>query len=65
MTVGSVGAQQAGERLAERPARFRDLGLRVTRRQFESELEATAPRHQRQQMVEDRDARGDVRRSIS
>ena len=65
VSAGAVGAQQAGECLAERPAGFCDLGLRVARRQLERELEAAAPREQRQQVIEDRNARGDVRRSIS
>ena len=35
VSVRAVGAQQAGECLAERPAGFRDLGLRVARSQVE------------------------------
>ena len=64
VAAGSVGAQRAGKGLAERPSRFCDLGLRVARRQLERELEAAAPREQRQQVVEDRNARGDIRRSL-
>ena len=36
VSIGSVGAQQAGEGLAERPARFRNLGLSVARGKVES-----------------------------
>ena len=65
MSVGSVGPQQAGEGLAERPARFCNLGLGVARGKLERELEAAAAREQRQQVIEDRNARSDVRCSIS
>ena len=65
MSIRAVGAQEAGECLAERPTGLRDLGLRVAGSQFESQLEAPTPREQREQMIEDRNPRRDVRCSIS
>jgi hypothetical protein len=63
MSTSSVGAQGVGKCLAERPSGFCDLGLRIARSQLERELETAAPREQRQQVVKDRNARGDVGRS--
>ena len=61
----AVRPEQRGKRLAERATRIGDLRLGVARRQLERELEPAAAREQRQQVVEDGDAGGDVRRTGS
>ena len=59
----AVGAQNAGECLAERAAGLGDLGFGVAGSQLERKLEPSAAGEQREQVIENRDARGDVRRA--
>ena len=61
----SVGAQRLGKRLAQRAAGVRDLGLGRARRHFEREVERRIDGERRQQVVEDRNAGGDVRLAAS